>query len=289
MHIENPYALTDGVWLRANLHAHTTRSDGRRTPQALVDIYRELGYDVLMISDHDQVTPLEDLQGHGLILIGGNEITANGVHICHIGAATAIAPEPERQRAIDQINAAGGLAIINHPNWESSFDHCPYALLQTWQGYHGVEIYNGVCERHPGDPLATNKWDRLLGDGRRAWAYANDDTHRPDVDEGRAWNMIWARVRSLEAVMEALRTGSSYCSTGVMLDQIAVEGKVFTIRGDKVQRIAAVANYGRRVMTVDTGRMKLTLPDDFTGTYIRFECWGQGDARAWTQPFYVER
>src|SRR5437867_3143773 len=38
--------------LRGNLHAHTTFSDGVRSPASLVEIYETLGYDFLAITDH---------------------------------------------------------------------------------------------------------------------------------------------------------------------------------------------------------------------------------------------
>jgi len=40
------------VLLRGNLHAHTTFSDGVRTPEGLVGEYERLGYDFLAITDH---------------------------------------------------------------------------------------------------------------------------------------------------------------------------------------------------------------------------------------------
>ncbi|MDP2700984.1 MAG: PHP domain-containing protein, partial [Candidatus Rokubacteria bacterium] len=39
--------------LKGNLHAHTTFSDGRRPVAEVVERYRELGYDFLAITDHD--------------------------------------------------------------------------------------------------------------------------------------------------------------------------------------------------------------------------------------------
>src|SRR5205823_1374661 len=39
--------------LKGNLHAHTTFSDGRRPIDQVIDRYRDLGYDFLAITDHD--------------------------------------------------------------------------------------------------------------------------------------------------------------------------------------------------------------------------------------------
>ncbi len=46
---------------RAQLHTHTTRSDGFLSPHAVVDRYHDLGYDILAITDHWLVTyPWQD-------------------------------------------------------------------------------------------------------------------------------------------------------------------------------------------------------------------------------------
>ena len=41
---------------RANLHAHTTRSDGRLSPEECLRLYRSLGYDIVALTDHKKVT-----------------------------------------------------------------------------------------------------------------------------------------------------------------------------------------------------------------------------------------
>src|SRR2546427_11873037 len=40
-------------WLRGNLHAHTTFSDGVKEPAQLIAEYEALGYDFLTITDHE--------------------------------------------------------------------------------------------------------------------------------------------------------------------------------------------------------------------------------------------
>ena len=41
------------AFLKGNLHAHTTFSDGVRSPQALIEEYESRGYDFLAITDHE--------------------------------------------------------------------------------------------------------------------------------------------------------------------------------------------------------------------------------------------
>ena len=148
--IENPYAeLSGGQWLKGNLHSHTTKSDGTRPHQAVIDDYAGRGYDFLMISDHDVYTSGEDLSHYdarGTVLIPGNEITANGPHLLHVNANRLIAPCLQRQTVLNEATKEDpkSFVIANHPNWQSVFDHTTMEQLEEWVGYTGLEIYNGT-------------------------------------------------------------------------------------------------------------------------------------------------
>ena len=43
-------------YLKVDLHAHTTRSDGENTPEEMIARYEELGFDAVAITDHDKLT-----------------------------------------------------------------------------------------------------------------------------------------------------------------------------------------------------------------------------------------
>lgn len=286
--IENPYRVPTLPWLRGNLHAHTTGSDGVREPQAVVDAYASCGYDFLMISDHDHLVNVSRLDPRGMALISGNEITANGPHILHMDARTVVPPSADRQRVINAILEDGAVAIIAHPNWERNFAHCPQDRLEAWQRYTGIEIYNGVVRRLQGSPLATDRWDRLLALGRRVWGYANDDSHRPE-DDAIAWNMVQAERKHPAAIVDALRHGRFYASTGVTIERIHVTDRTITVSTRDAQRIVVHSDFGHREAAVDGPAASFTVPDSPTMSYVRFECWGSGEAMAWTQPFFIRR
>lgn len=289
-HLEHPYQnLTGGQWLRGNLHTHTTKSDGQREPQAVVDDYAARGYDYLMISDHDifmSVAELSGLNAKGMVMIPGNEISRNGPHLLHVGGNAFVEPLAERQQVILNSNKdAGGFIIVNHPNWRTDFNHCPMHCLREWVGYAGIEIYNGVISRLDGSPYATDKWDMLLSSGRKCWGYANDDSHASTGDVELGWNTVYTNDRSSRGITEALRTGRFYASTGVVITDILVDGLTVTIKTKNAQRIAAFVSVGRRLAFADSNEFTFTVPDKFN--YIRFECWGPGESFAWTQPFFV--
>lgn len=289
----HPYTdLTGGEWLRGNLHTHTTRSDGARHPQRVIDDYAARGYGFLMFADHDVFTSdaaYRQWNDRGLVLIPGNEL-AGGPHLLHVDADRAVASRPNRQDILNEITAAAresgrGFAIVNHPDWESQFNHCAIEQLREWTGYAGIEIYNGVIQRLDGSPYATNKWDLLLSAGRRVWGFANDDSHR-DGDVELGWNVAYVKERSRAGVVEALQTGRFYSSTGVTIKSLRVEGMTVRIETENAHRIVGIKNVGARFAVADGPTLEATVPEN--ATYARFVCWGAGERFAWTQPFFVE-
>ena len=43
----------DGNFYLANLHCHTTVSDGKRTPEEVKALYKSRGYSIVAFTDHD--------------------------------------------------------------------------------------------------------------------------------------------------------------------------------------------------------------------------------------------
>lgn len=293
MPIENPYQdLAGGVWLRGNLHTHTTHSDGKQSPQVVIDDYARRAYDFLMLSDHDVYTSPEDhakLDAKGLVLIPGTEITKNGEHLLHVDANTLVDANADRQIVLNDIARLGGFAIINHPNWSVNDPECAWAhvaqqKLVAWHGYAGIEIYNGVIGPLQGTQYALDRWDRLLSIGRRAWGFANDDRH--DADQiALGWNVVYAKQRTVAGIVDAMALGRFYASTGVIISIIEAHGDTIRIETENADRIVATATGQRRFAVVDAKQIEVTVPKN--ELYVRFECWGHGEQFAWTQPFYL--
>ena len=67
--------------LYANLHTHSTHSDGKYSPAEMVKVAKEEGYKALAITDHDTATAFpflkEECDKAGLDCIFGVEFTAN--------------------------------------------------------------------------------------------------------------------------------------------------------------------------------------------------------------------
>ncbi len=62
-----------GQFYKANLHCHTTLSDGRNTPAEMKDYYKEHGYSILAISDHELLTDHSALNDDNFLTITSYE------------------------------------------------------------------------------------------------------------------------------------------------------------------------------------------------------------------------
>jgi anti-anti-sigma factor len=123
---------------RADLHVHTTFSDGVATPEDVLNYYAlHTGCTVLAITDHDTIDGAlhairhaethPDLYGHLNIVIGEEVSTTDG-HVIGLFINKWIPPGMDARRTVDEIHAQGGLAIAAHP----------YTSWMRWAGLVGV-------------------------------------------------------------------------------------------------------------------------------------------------------
>ena len=287
---ENPFSFP-GKWYKANLHAHTTESDGDITPVDCATLYRQLGYDILAITDHRSVTdpPAHD----GMLLIPGAEYhagaSAQGTHYHIVGLSlssrgqTSYRPEDGAQAIIDLIHADGGEAFVAHPYWSGLMA----ADITPLRDCFAVEVYNTGCDIEILRGYSMVQWDDLLTLGWYCGAVAVDDGHRHKFDHGGAWTMIKAEELSIPAVMAALRNGRYYSSIGPEIKDIQVMEDKIHIATSPVVSIAMVSTPGMG------GRLQATAEELLTkaefprpqASYCRVEiCDAQGQS-AWSNPF----
>lgn len=63
-----------GQFYKANLHCHTTVSDGCRTPEEIKQIYRANGYSVVAYTDHNVLISHNDLRSEDFLPLNGIEV-----------------------------------------------------------------------------------------------------------------------------------------------------------------------------------------------------------------------
>ncbi|MCQ2385298.1 MAG: PHP domain-containing protein [Clostridia bacterium] len=59
----------EGNFYKANLHAHSTVSDGKLTPKQLKEIYQSRGYSVLALTDHELLVDHSDLTDENFVML----------------------------------------------------------------------------------------------------------------------------------------------------------------------------------------------------------------------------
>lgn len=249
--------------LRANLHTHTTHSDGHFAPQSIIRLYANEGYDVLALTDHRQVHDISPYDPCGMILIQGAEIHPDNPgnlrwHILCLNLPLdfkyAAPPDQYRQvgntdapvqEVIDAVNAAGGVAAVAHPYW------CQYGseMVKKVKNYFAMEVYNTEC-RGIDKAYSVQTWDELLLQGYKVNAIAVDDIHGPGALFG-GWTVICAKERTRESVMEALREGAFYASQGPEFRSLAVDGTTVTAEFSDVVECCFLAGTGRRAIACD--------------------------------------
>jgi hypothetical protein len=297
-----------GDWLRCALHAHTTNSDGELGPEFLVRHYDWAGYDVLAITDHWfrtveastgslLVIPSAELDG----LVGDGE----DVHVLALGLeADPAAPTGDFEPLADVvawIDSNGGLPYIAHTYWSGlrteQWLDCP--------GLLGLEVWNSGCELELGRGDSALHWDEALELGRPLHALATDDSHHPGFDSGLAWTWVRATERTQAAVLEALRTGAFYGSTGPEIRGVDVTDEEVLVHCSPAASVTlysgrtsgARANAGRlgypnlsRVLERDDAgsitQVALQRPWD-GGKYGRVEVKAADGTKAWTNPLWT--
>jgi len=107
---------------RADLHMHSTYSDGIATiEQILEHVEHHSRLDVIAITDHDSIEGAlrtRDLwakRPYRFDFVVGEEITTNEGHLLALFIEKLIPPNLSIERSIDLVHEQGGLAIVAHP------------------------------------------------------------------------------------------------------------------------------------------------------------------------------
>lgn len=173
--------------LKGNLHAHTTFSDGSYRVEDVVARYRDLGYDFLAITDHDDRIqhdywfniPSSDDR---MIILPGVELDYRPLSQ-HVGKVTG-----DRET----------LYILNHP--------ARYALTveQTLRRIRAISREGFPIEAVEISDTGVYQAEYDV-DAIRLPKVATDDSHRED-HIGRAWIEVNA-ARNPDAILRAIKAG----------------------------------------------------------------------------------
>lgn len=206
----------EGRFYKANLHMHTTVSDGQMTPEEVKEEYMKRGYSIIAYTDHEALVPHNELSDDNFLAITSYEIATNEwvhpagfeyVRTYHLNlyardknktdsavfTMTRMWPphavqylsekmkntDFRREYNVDSINSV--IAAANDDGFIVTLNH-PNWSLQRYEDYIGlkglwaVEFYNTGCVRG-GYPDTIQPIDDLLAKGERVFPTATDDAH----------------------------------------------------------------------------------------------------------------
>lgn len=236
-------------FLKGNVHTHTNQSDGDSAPEDVIEWYRAHGYAFLAITDHNRLTEAArypSLQDASFRLINGEEVSmysgGRQVHVnalcakATIGGGTFASSADALAWATTRVAAEGGVAIVNHPNFDRAVQ--PTDVLAAGAA-SGIEIVSGHPHVHSfgGDDRLSNEalWDFALTAGARVMGVGVDDLHQlridadPAANAGRAWVQVFGHRNEPQALCEALRQGRFYSSNGASIRRIAVTETTYSV------------------------------------------------------------
>jgi predicted metal-dependent phosphoesterase TrpH len=110
---------------RADLHMHTTESDGWPSPHELVDHARSTGLNVIAVTDHDTIEgalrAADYIAGSSsrLHVVVGEEVSSRDGHIVALFIERRIRPGMSAAATVHAIHDQGGLAVAVHPFWRT--------------------------------------------------------------------------------------------------------------------------------------------------------------------------
>jgi len=297
-------------WYKGNTHAHTANSDGDETPRRVARWYLDHDYHFLVLSDHNELTPTKYIdadENDDFILIPGEEVTDRSegkpVHMVALGIGVVV--EPRHGKTIVEtlgnnvaaVREAGGIAVINHPNWRYSFGAKELAAVP---GAKLFEVYNVTKDSNDfpagGAPGTENIWDALLASRVLMYGVVSDDTHdflgefsADRAAPGRGWIMVRATELTPKAIISSIEKGDFYGTNGVMLKSVEVTGKEYSIEiepSDDARFTTLFIGKGGSVLKED---YSLKAAYEFKGDegYVRAKVICSTGDFAITQPVFV--
>lgn len=211
-------------WYRGNLHTHTTRSDGRKSPEDTKAAYKAAGYDFIALTDHWKYSENNDSDPSGLLTLSGTEYnfggedTLGGVyHIVGVGMTSdpleVISKSSTPQQTVNEILRCGGAAIFAHPAWSMN----TWEMMASLKDYTMTEIYNSVSGvPHNCRPYSGIVIDELALRGYYPRLCATDDTHFWDGEQ--MLSFIYVNLHKNEfnhdSLMSAILAGDFYATQG---------------------------------------------------------------------------
>jgi len=291
-------------YFKGNLHGHSNHSDGALNPQEVVNKYKEIGYDFTCLSDHlwkdtkfaaETVLETKHLNQKDFITIPSAELHCLGKkyvkdglwHIVANGLPLDFKCADEKEtapRLVQRAIEAGAFVTIAHPEWYSlTFDEC-LSLSHA----HGIEIYNHSCHIEAQRGFGTAAADYLLQENNRIFLTATDDSHFKMQDSGGGWVMVAADKLSESSILNALKNGQYYSSTGVEIFEFEIDNYQVNIQCSPSNQVCVV---GQGAKSMSQNGKNITKAEfdlkKYPSEWFRVSIANDSGDFAWTNPVWL--
>ena len=210
----------EGHFYKANLHCHSTFSDGKLSPEEIKEKYMEKGYSIVAFTDHNGMFPHPELTDGTFLAMNGWEydVTEQGErpgaerktsHFCFV----ALEDDPkmvcyDERRVREELRplvpvaeGEGGFERVYTPECIShmmqkgrdagyfvTYNHPVWSMedyenYTKYHGMHAMEICNYGCVWAGWQDYVPSIYDDMLRGGERIFCIATDDNHNHSSEE----------------------------------------------------------------------------------------------------------
>lgn len=272
---------------KANMHSHSTLSDGKYEVEFLKEEYKKRGYSVFAFSDHVQVHDLRHLDDPEFLTLVSAEMDVppnydrekesfNCVKCFHYNV---FAREPDNREepvrirgiyesegvkaGIEDAKSKNYFVSANHPGW-SLFDEKDFGAIE---GLDAIEIGNSITATFGGGlSFMHDIYLYMLRNGQRVLPLGGDDNHsfckplsNPNNDSFKNFTYILSDKLEYKSIINALDNGDAYYSAGPQFLEIEANGDDITVKTTGVRQLSIITENGKafsarahKCETVDT-------------------------------------
>ena len=294
-----------GPFYKGNLHGHSDHSDGLLKPKSVIDYYRSFNYDFTCISDHlwhdrnfaaQSVLDVSTLNYKDFIALPSAEIHTKGKKYDKAGlwhlVANGLPLNFKMASEVETVNAllertlqTGAFVTIAHPEWYSLTSDEAILLQKA----DAVEIYNhsSTISANRGSGIATA--DFLLNENIRVLLTAADDSHFYKEDAFGGWVFVKARNLTMDNILNALKKGHYYSSTGLAIYNIEVVDNQIKIECSCASHIIISGSshnaLSKSGYNITSASFDLNM---LNSDFFRVTVFNQYGKYAWSNPYWLD-
>ena len=275
---------------KANMHCHTTVSDGALTPQQIKEKYKSAGYSIVAFTDHDVLENHSYLNDTDFLAINACEMeivqTSQKLEKSKVYHLNLYSQDSDRKHTpplpemdyddIDSINqyikaraSEGFLVCYNHPYWslQTYEDYSKLRGLFAMEIYnHNCEVGDGYCGYHP------QVYSEMLRSGGKIFCLSTDDNHNWVDDSFGGYIMINAASLQYSDIIDALERGDFYSSQGPEIHEISILEKKLRVCCSPVELIVVYTDSRVSYFKQESGITEAEFELSGREEYIRVMC-----------------